>query len=81
MRAGQRAGSASFTLEALDELGVLTESRAEHLDGDTLAEPDVTRLEDDAHAALPKDPLHGVLAGERGMALGEERVLVAPVGR
>ena len=79
VRAGERPGGTGLALEALDELGILTEGRAEDLDGHALAEPDVTRLEDHAHAALTEDALDGVLPSERRMTSREPRVLVAVI--
>ena len=45
--------------------------RPQELERDPLVEGDVTRRDDDAHAALTEDALDAVLAGEYGARKGE----------
>jgi hypothetical protein len=53
-----------FALETLHQLGLHQGARQEELDRDAFAQREVSRGDDDPHAACPEHSLHAVLARE-----------------
>ena len=68
IEAGQRLGLA---LEAVDELRVLGQVLAQHLDGDVHLAPQVEGQVDVGHAAAPEQPLQAIAALDYGAVLHE----------
>ncbi|MFW5741028.1 MAG: hypothetical protein ACOC1F_11745 [Myxococcota bacterium] len=65
MLASDLDGSAAFTEEAADGFLAAASLVEEELEGHPLAELDVARFDDDAHATCAEQSAHLILAGEQ----------------